>query len=160
MSTTGFYELAAQFCAAIESPVPELTPDGDGVLSFSAVVRDVHVAAAHDPLTHPGLVLVYATFGPVPVERELQVLRALLQANLLMTRPAAPTFTRNPDDGLVILRYACPLSELTGSALWDSLQAVIDSALQWREDYFLGPDAHQPLPATSTWYPHAHHPLS
>ena len=160
MTTTGFYELAAQFCTAIDSPIPELTPDSDGVLSFSAVVRDVHVAAAHDPVAHPGLVFVFATFGPVPPERELQALRALLQANLLMIRPVAPTFTRNPDDGQIILRYACPLPELTGSALWDGLQTVIDSALQWREDFFLGPDAHQPVSATSTWYPHAHHPLS
>lgn len=160
MTISDFHELAAQFCEACASPIPDLSPDGDGVLSFSAVVRDVHVAVAHDTVTHPGLVLVYATFGSVPQQRELEICRALLYANLLMLRPAAPTFTRNPDDGQVILRYISPLADLTGSALWDGLQAMVASALQWRQDFFLRPHAPGSSHATFTPYAHALNQLS
>lgn len=154
MTTLHFHELAAQFCIAAGSPIAELTPDGEGVISFSVVVRDVHVAVAHDPIAHAGLVFVYATFGPVPQQRELEICRALLYANLLMLRPTAPAFTRNPDDGQVILRYICPLADLTGSALWDGLQAMVDSALQWRQGWFLEPVAHGASHATTTPYAH------
>ncbi|MGE0332763.1 MAG: CesT family type III secretion system chaperone [Ramlibacter sp.] len=160
MTISDFHNLAAQFCADCDAPVPDLSPDGDGVLSFSAVVRDVHVAAAHDPVMHPGLVFVYATFGPVPPQHELDICRALLYANLLMLRPAAPVFTRNPDDGQVILRYIRPLADLSGSALWEGVQTMVDSALQWREDHFLKPDTHTRPHATFTPYAHALNQLS
>lgn len=150
MTLARFHELAEQFCAAAGSPVPELAPDRDGWISFSVVVRDVHVAVACDPVAHSGQVFVYATFGPVPPQRELEVCRALLYANLLMLRVGSPVFMRNPGDGQVILRYARDPQALTGDVLWSGVHPLVDRALQWREDCLLSSAAPHSLNAHST----------
>ncbi|MGE0332764.1 MAG: hypothetical protein AB7P37_18970, partial [Ramlibacter sp.] len=66
MPSTSFLDLAAQFCKAAGSPVPELQPNENGVLAFTATVRAVDVTVTHDPALQPGHVAMFVTFGPVP----------------------------------------------------------------------------------------------
>lgn len=133
MPSTSFHDLAAQFCEAAGSPVPELQPNEHGVLAFTATVRSVDVTVTHDPALQPGHAVMFVTFGSVPRHRQLEVYRDLLHNNLLLVQAGSPAFSLNPFDDQVILQYMCPLLEASGATLWAGLQGVIDGALQWRE---------------------------
>lgn len=146
MSSISFHDLAAQFCEAAGSPAPELLPNEDGVLAFTAMVRAVQVTVTHDPALQPGHAVMFVTFGPVPPHRQLEVYRDLLHNNLLLVQAGAPAFSLNPFDDQVILQYMCPLPGASGTLLWAGLQGVVDGALQWRQALSQAlPTAHAPL---------------
>lgn len=134
-----FDDLAEQFCALLQVPVPDMPPDADGVRAFSTRLQDVDVSVAHDPVRAPGYVLVVVAFGALPAARTLEAARALLHANLLMFQPGAPAFSLNPVDGLVLLQRAHPLERATGAGLLAALDASVRGALQWRRDHYLEP---------------------
>ena len=81
MSATAFQDLAAQFCALIDVAVPQLGPDDDGVVAFTATVQGVDVTVTHDPVERPDEASISVLFGLVPDDREVHVLRELLNAN-------------------------------------------------------------------------------
>lgn len=147
MSIANLQDLADQFCAVVGLPPPGLVPDGNGLWAFSAKLRDVDVTLTHDPVHHPDHALVLVFFGPVPADRELAVLRELLHANLIMLQPGAPSFSRNPMTGDVVLQYVYPLAGASGQGLWAGLQAIVDSALKWRKNFFLDQPAFPSSPA-------------
>jgi hypothetical protein len=132
MPIISFHDFAAGFCAAAGSPVPELQPNEDGVLAFTASVRQVDLTVTHDPTLHADHAVVFVTFGFVPPHRQLEVYRDLLHNNLLLVQAGAPAFSLNPFDDQVILHYTCPLFPDSGTNLWAGLQGVVDGALQWR----------------------------
>lgn len=141
MSALDFHTLAEQFCAAAGAPMPDLVPDAQGAFTFSALLRDVAVTVTHEPMGSPDHVFVLVAFGPLPEEHARQAALRLLNANLLMLRAQAPAFGLNPVDEHVLLQYALPLAELTGESLLAGMAKAVDSALQWRQDFFLGDEA-------------------
>lgn len=134
MSDIDFLDLASQFCNLVGSSVPVLTPDADGMLTFSTRLRDVDLSISHDPVHLPDQVHVLAFFGPVADAIETVVLRQLLHANLALTGASRCAFGRNPISGDIVLVSTCPLAELSAENLLAGLQAIADAALQWRSD--------------------------
>jgi hypothetical protein len=153
MPAANLQELVRQLCTIVDSPVPALSTDANGMLAFSTRLRDVDVTVTHHPTLHPEHAFVLVFFGPVPENRERAVLRELLHANLLLLHPGGPAFSRNPLSGHVVLQYVYPLAEASGQGLLSGLQTIIDSALQWRRDFFLDQAALRvvasPLPAAN-----------
>lgn len=147
MPASNLQELAEQFCEVIAVETPDLLPDTDGVLSFSVNVREVDLIVRNDPHSDPDHALVYLVFGHVPEDREVPVLRELLHANLAMSGPQAPAFSRNPLTGHVLLQYAWPMANVSGRSLWHAIQDVIDAILKWRSDFGLEVAALRPAHA-------------
>ncbi len=144
MPASSIHKLAEQFCEIIGVPAPELSPDSNAVLAFSTQIGGVDISVTHDPLHHPDHATALVFFGQVPEDREVLILRELLHANLLMLRPDAPTFSRNPLTGNVILQYVFPLAGSSGRGLWTGMQGIIEYAQRWRRDFFLEQPAAMP----------------
>jgi len=155
MSFDSFHHLAVQFCAAAGTPPVDISPDNAGLLAFSMQLRGVHISVSHAPAASPDHAFVLVMFGAVPADREPAVLRELMHANLLMQHDGAPSFGLNPMDGQVVLQYTCALATASGEELLAGLQAVVDTALQWREGFSLeGTGMPQP-PASAAPQPSA-----
>lgn len=137
MPALNLQDLAHQFCQVIGHDAPQLVPDREGVLSFSVQVRGVDLIVRQDPTLDCGHALAYLVFGDVPEDREAQVLRELLHANLAMAGPQAPAFSRNPLTGHILLQHAFALSGVSGAGLWQAIQDLIDTILKWRLDFGL-----------------------
>jgi hypothetical protein len=129
-----FHDLARQFCQLVGAPMPPLTPDVDGVVTFSTSFQDVDISVSHDAAGLPDHVHVLAFFGPVPEAIETLVLRQALHANLAMMGSSRCAFCRNPITGDIVLAATCPLGELSAADLLEGLHALVDAALQWRSD--------------------------
>lgn len=137
MPANSIHDLVAQFCAAIGTPLTEVTPGADGTFAFSVTLRDVEVAVTHDPFHQPDAFVVHVFYGPVPSEKELAILCELLRANFNMDRAGDPAFSYDPETREVVLRCRYPLADASGEHLHAAIQDSIDIALQWREDHFL-----------------------
>jgi hypothetical protein len=137
LSATSLQALAAQLCAMIDVAPPQLDADDDGIVAFSASLRGVDATFTHDTSSRPDEARIHVFFGHVPEHKELEALRELLNANYLMQQAGAPSFSRNPDTGELVLQYVYPLEEASGENLWAGLQTIIDRVLRWRETFAL-----------------------
>lgn len=134
--------LASELCTLLGLPLPDIRPDGDGVLAFTLTLRGVDVAFLADDRIAADVVQVLVHFGTLPAERETLALRELLHANLWMQQPGAPTFARHPHSGEILLSGLLP-SALTASDALPRITGLVDSALAWRRTHFLiEPAAH------------------
>ncbi len=137
MPATDLHALVEQFCSHIGIAAPVLTPDHQGSLAFSTQLREVDFTVTQDPLRHPDDALVLVFLGQAPEDREVLILRELMNANLLMLQPQSLSFSRNPLTGSILLQYACPLAGASGESLRAGMENLIDTVLAWRQDYFL-----------------------
>ncbi|HSW19909.1 MAG TPA: CesT family type III secretion system chaperone [Ramlibacter sp.] len=144
MAITSFHQLCADLCEVCGVPAPELAPDESGLLGMTLTLHEVDVCLHHAPLAATPAVHVSVEFGVVPAAVELQALRELLDTNLMLHGVNAPAFARNPTSGDVLLQYAVSLDRATVAGLFESINALVLMAQQWREDYFLSSEDAQP----------------
>ncbi len=129
-----FDRLAREAAALLGQPGPQLQPDEFGIVGFSVQARGVIFSVMQSaPAGGPAAALLLTAFGPVPVGREASAWQALLDANFTMLGLNAPAFCRNPATGEVLLRGARPLEGATAQAFVDTLQALAEVVLAWRE---------------------------
>lgn len=140
MAIANFEELCKGMCEVAGVEAPELSADEQGVLAFTVQLHDVSVTVAHAQETSPGCAYVLIEFGEPPADRELAAWLALMDANFLMLGDNAPTFSRNPANGQVILQYAYPFEQATALGLYQGILRMVEIAGQWRQDYFLQDD--------------------
>ncbi len=137
-----FDRLAREVAHLLGQPGPLLQPDELGIVGFSVQARGVTFSVVQStPPGGPWAIVLLTAFGQVPEGREAQAWQGLLDANFTMLGLNAPAFCRNPSSGEVLLRGARPLEGAAAQAFVDTLQALADVALAWRESLLvpLGP---------------------
>ena len=159
MAVASFQVLCEGVCSLFGAAVPELQPDANAMTGFTLQVRGVDISVVEAPHGTAPAVFVLVEFGAPPAGRELQTWHALLDANFLMLEANAPSFSRNPVTGDVVLQYASTLHDATCEALCESICAIAEVAARWRQDYFLG-DASPPGMAASASPAPARHEAS
>lgn len=139
-SCSAFAELAAALCRTAGATLPPLTPDAEGGVGLRLEIDGVAVLVTHYPAHFPAHAFVLVSFGPVPATAEADVFRELLGANLMMLRPGAPAFARDPLDGQIVLQASCALAETSGDALLAGIRAAVGKAIEWRRAHRLSPE--------------------
>lgn len=147
MAVANFQALCEGVCAVFGIDAPQLQPDAMGITGFTLRVQDVDISVVQAPEGTAPAAFVLVEFGPPSPERELETWHALLDANFLMLGANAPSFSRNPVSGEVVLQYACALADATPEGLCQSIEHIAAVAVRWRQDYFL---AGEPPPAPGT----------
>lgn len=138
MAVASFQVLCEGVCGIFGVQPPGLQPDANGLTGFTLQLRGVDISVVEAPAGASPEVFVLVEFGAPPAGRELETWHALLDANFLMLGANAPSFSRNPVTGDVVLQYASTLHDATCEALCESIRAIADVAARWRQDYFLG----------------------
>jgi hypothetical protein len=140
-SSPTFSELTQAVCRAAGVEPPPLAPDAQGGYAFSLSIDDVTVSIAHYPAHFAEHAFVLVRFGAVPPASEAEVFRELLNANLMVLRPGAPAFARDPLDGHIVLQVTCALSETSGEALLAGIRVAVGKAIDWRSTHRLIPQS-------------------
>jgi hypothetical protein len=138
---SSFAQFGAALCEVAGTTAPPLQPDQNGLTAFHLVMRDVVVNLAH-LMPDEGAsddVLVMATFGPIPQEMELEVLRALAQSNFSMLGPRVPVLAVNPATGEVVLRQQLSLSDTEATDAFATILRLGELAREWRLNPTMAP---------------------
>jgi hypothetical protein len=109
----------------------DLHADCTGVTAFSFKVRGTNVTVTHDA-TNPLEAWVHIFVGMVSHQRELEMLRALLQANMQMRSERAPVFGLDGTGRQVVLRLPYLLAA-AGHDLLRHVDAALAAATRWLE---------------------------
>lgn len=136
MGYNDFADLCRDVCKEAGAERPEVAQGRDGTASLSMKVGGVNATLAHVPRQLPGGVLVLVELGPIPLDRELPAMLALLDANFLM--PAENTMSIGRSSaGEAVLQSTCRLGEVDGASLHARLIQMSEFAQRWQRDHFL-----------------------
>lgn len=138
MAIASFQVLCEGVCEIFGVTPPALQPDTIGLTGFTLQLQGVDISVVEAPSGSEPAAFMLVEFGAPPAGRELQTWHALLDANFLMLGANAPSFSRNPVTGEVVLQHACTLHDATCEALCHRIRAIAEVAARWRQDYFLG----------------------
>lgn len=118
--------------------------------AVNLVVEDIPFTLTCGPQWGEDRLLFLADFGPMPAGDRARMLERVLETNLYMFGPDAPTFSIDPASRHLVLMGLLPLQGLTAQALLDALPCYALSAHQWRANGFIEepqPEAAGPLPS-------------
>jgi hypothetical protein len=129
-----FRHLIQGFCKFCGLDDPGRILDGGAI-----IVNDVTFSLIHSEKVNPDLVFIYSDFGDVPVGRQAEAYRMLLEANLFLYTGNGPTFTISGESNRVIFVDQYRLDKnSTPEELHTLLVAMAAKAVAWRADHFLG----------------------
>lgn len=132
MTTNDYSALIQEFAQLIGLPEQAERIRTTGNLCF----RDVALTLFFDE-GDTQQVNVFIDFGAVPEDRALQVLRRLLEINLLLAPQGSPRLGLDPETGRVVFNYAQPLQALTARKLLGGIDMAVRQAGAWRDRFFL-----------------------
>lgn len=112
-------------------------PAPNALDTLALAIDGVGVALTYHADYKSDCAFVFTEFGSIPPEQELAVMRKLLDVNFLLYRGGAPTFTRDPDSGRIVLLSEIPLPQATPASVLHYLRQLVSQALQWRSDHYL-----------------------
>jgi hypothetical protein len=137
MGLPTFETICRDLCAATGTGEPLLIQEESGSAMLSMRFNDVNMTLVPAPSHPPGFLLALAELGPVPADRELPALLALLDTNFLMRGDTPMSICCNPGTDHVVLQATYSLGTLTTQALYQSLISMSAMAHQWRSTFFL-----------------------
>lgn len=105
--------------------------------SVNLLVEGVPFTLTCNPLWGEDHLLFVCDFGPLPTGDRVRMLERVLETNLYMFGPNAPTFSINPGTRHLVLMGLLPLQGLTAQALLDALPFYALSAHQWGATGFI-----------------------
>lgn len=139
MAVHDFSDLTIGLCGLLELPMPSLEPNEAGTVGFTVVYDGARIGFVQAEGGDAADLLMLVELGPVPPEKELEVLRGLMDANYVMRAGGAPAFTRHPHTQDIVLRYSFKYAEVDVDRLVDSLATAADAVVNWREAHFTLP---------------------
>lgn len=95
------------------------------------VIEDFVLTFAEFNRTEKEELLMYASLGVVPEDRELEIYRGLLEANVLWSGTADATLGVNSATREVIIAYRVPMEGLTGEILTLTASYFSAVAMSW-----------------------------
>jgi hypothetical protein len=129
-----FIQLIKDFCSLSGMDVALHILNGG-----SFVVNNVVFLVAHKEQLDPARIYVRCDFGEIPDNRQADVSRALLEANLDFYDGTGPIFSISSRTGHVLFTYGYRLDDMTAGELRDILAALVDSVMEWQSSHFLDP---------------------
>lgn len=116
--------------------------DYDQVLRSRSVAFDgVVFSLLHEQTAFGPMVVIYCEYGPVPPSKEAAVQRRLMEINLVLAQEFMPvSFCINPDSNNVLLVMRVLLADTTAALMLQTLKAIAEQALRWRETLYLETD--------------------
>jgi hypothetical protein len=128
-----FRHLIEDFCKLCGLDDPRRILDGGSI-----IVNEVVFSLVYSEKINPDLVFIYCDFGDVPLNRQADAYRALLEANLFLYTGTGPAFTVSRETGRVLLADQYRLDKKSNP---EELQAVLvrlaAKALDWRTNHYL-----------------------
>ena len=132
MNQARFTQLIEGFCKECGLEEPERILHGGPV-----AVGDVVFSLIYSEQVTPELLFVYCDFGEVSRDREAEIYRTLLEANMFLYTGSGPTFTVSSETGRVVLAESHKIDGLEPKALRQLLTKTAEQAMAWRVDHFL-----------------------
>lgn len=132
MSHYHYTELVKEFCEYCGLGEPERIAYGGAIM-----LGEVAFSLMHREEIDPELMFIYCDFGEVLEGREVEVYRALLEANLFLYNGRAPLFTISSETGRVTMAAHCRLDELKAETLLAIVKKMEAQAMAWRADPLL-----------------------
>ncbi|KRB66356.1 hypothetical protein ASE07_10810 [Noviherbaspirillum sp. Root189] len=87
---------------------------------------------------NPDIMFIYCDCGDVPLGRQADAYKALLEANLFLYTGTGPSFTVSDETGRVLLVDQYPLRDKSApEELRNVLSQLAALAKEWRTDHFL-----------------------
>jgi hypothetical protein len=134
-----FIQLINDFCSLCGMSEPTHILNG-GSVSINGVLVLLRQVEKLDPAR----LYIRCDFGEIPLHREKDACKTLLEANLDLYDGSGPAFSISPKSGHVLFSHSYLLEELSPVQLRDALSALVESALEWRKTHFLvAPRSHQ-----------------
>ena len=135
MSMEHFEDFCARLCRHMGVAPPALAPGPRGIVAFTVAHGGASVCFALGQHSDPGVVIV-VELGTVPPDCELAVLRALMDANLMMLDVKCASFGRNALTGVVSMHR--PLSLPVGDieAVVRHITGAADAVAAWQNNCF------------------------
>jgi hypothetical protein len=128
-----FRHLIEGFCKFCGLDDPGRILDGGAI-----TVNDVVFSLIHSEKVNPDLLFIYCDFGDVPVGRQAEAYRMLLEANLFLYTGNGPTFTISGESKRVIFADQYRLDQKSDpEELHSIMVAIAAKAVAWRVDHFL-----------------------
>ena len=132
MSKDAYRSLIRDFTRIVALPDHFETIHESGGLTLDGVALTI-ASAPHDSK----FVQVHVDFGAPPAERAFEVLRRLLEINLLLAAQGSPRLALDPATGRVIFAYTTLLQDLTAETLLGGIAMAVRQAHAWRKSFFL-----------------------
>lgn len=133
MANDPYCNLIDQICKARNIEDPQSQYD-----TLHLHVDEVVFTLIPDAPTEAHNLVYFCDFGEPPAESRTQAITRMLEANLFMFSPNAPTFSCNPENGHVLLLGCLRLAGMTPKALLETLENLSAYVRLWRETCFLG----------------------
>lgn len=123
------------YTALIEDTCRQLGIDDPKPLVESGVfvVDGVDVYMDYRDAGFEASVVIYSELGAVPEDAPAEILRNLLEANLLWAGTGGATIGLHPDTRAAVIAYSMPFEGLTGTGVAAALAQFTRVAAFWRE---------------------------
>ena len=111
-----------------------LKVDGEFVSPVEFTVDGLDVVISLDQRTGPDSIVLHSGLGKVPAQRELEVYRILLEANMMWSGTGDATLAVNSatQDALLCYRML-PMKDLEGPGFVAGVSAFVELARGWRD---------------------------
>ncbi len=148
MASSSFEDFCTSLCALIGVLPPGLAPDAHGVTGFTVVYREAAIGFVKDERGEQAGLLIVVELGAPPPDRELDVLRRLMDGNFTMLGVDSPAFARNPSTGHLWLCQSFQLAQLDVQRIFHGISAAADVVDSWKLHHFLDEPPPQARPGT------------
>jgi|JI10StandDraft_1071094.scaffolds.fasta_scaffold100976_2 hypothetical protein len=148
MASSSFEDFCTSLCELIGVMPPALEPDAHGTTGFTVVYREATIGFVKDERAAQAGLLMVVELGAPPPDRELDVLRRLLDGNFTMLGVGSPTFARNPSMGHLWLCHTFQLAQLDVQRIFQGISAAADVVDSWKSHHFLDEPLPQARPGT------------
>jgi len=132
MSKERFIKLLEEFCALTKIDKPGFVLQ-DGIVTVNGVTFSLR----HEEEADADLLFLYTDFGKLPAKQELEVCKALMEANLfLFATKQQFSFAISPNTKNATLACRISLKDLTSERLRTLLIDLSAKARAWRINHF------------------------
>jgi hypothetical protein len=136
MAIAGFSELCSSLCEIAGVPPTNPIPTDRGTWSAAMEIDGVEISLIQFASAPAGSLQLVADFGPMPQEGALAGWLLLADANLRLVGEAAPTFSRNPATGHVLLHVPVHLGSTNAVDVYQTVSQLAELGNKWRSGCF------------------------
>ena len=134
MPSHHFHDFCERLCECLGQRAPELASGEAQPPAFTVEVRGVPIGFMQANATDEAHGVLMVDYGPLPPERQGELLLSLMHANFLMLGARAPAFGLDPASGHVVCHAGFAVSQADAARFAASLAPLAEGVLRRRED--------------------------
>jgi len=135
-----FIDLTSAIYVALDIDVPAEEFDEDSPHMMNLEFDDTQFTLAYCAQLDLDKFSILCRFGQIPPERESEVLRRILEVNLMLGRARDITLGADPVTRDIVLLFSPPLGVSTADSTLNAMGMMADQAQAWRRTFFLDDD--------------------